>query len=55
MTADELTDKWHGLDIPDDYIGCFDPSAGFLFSEDCLTAYKDEAMKYGARYTRMKR
>lgn len=48
MTADELTDKWRGLDIPDDYIGCFDPSAGFLYSEDCLTAYKDEALKYGA-------
>lgn len=48
MDAASLMEKWPGLKIPDHYIACFDPSAGYLFSEDCLTAYKEAAVSLGA-------
>ena len=48
MNAKELRAKWRGFNIADDFIGCWDSSAGFLFSEDCITAYKDGAIKFGA-------
>ena len=48
MNAKELRAKCRGFNIADDFIGCWDSSAGFLFSEDCITAYKDGAIKFGA-------
>lgn len=48
LTADEIKDRWPGITIPDDYYGCLDPNAGFLFSEECIRTYKEEAEKLGA-------
>ncbi|MBM7570192.1 N-methyl-L-tryptophan oxidase [Aquibacillus albus] len=48
MDAKMIMDRWPGIKIPDDYYGCFDPESGFLFSEECIQTYKEEAMKLGA-------
>lgn len=48
LTAEMIMERWPGITIPLDYYGCFDPDSGFLFSEDCITTYKEEAIKLGA-------
>ncbi|MCM3411847.1 N-methyl-L-tryptophan oxidase [Metabacillus litoralis] len=48
MDADEISKQWDGIQIPDHYIGCYDPESGFLFSEECILAYKEQAIKQGA-------
>ncbi|MEW8987127.1 MAG: N-methyl-L-tryptophan oxidase, partial [Bacillus sp. (in: firmicutes)] len=48
MTASMIRERWPGIEIPDDYYGCYDPEAGFLFSEECIQTYKEEAIKLGA-------
>lgn len=47
MNANMIRERWPGIEIPDDYFGCFDPEAGFLFSEECIQTYKEEAIKLG--------
>lgn len=49
LTADELMSRWCGFSLPAHYIGCYDPKAGYLFSEECLTAYKEASEKLGAK------
>lgn len=48
LDSEALMARWNGLNIPDHYIGCFDPRAGYLFSEECLTTYKEAAVSLGA-------
>lgn len=48
MNAKMITERWPGISIPDDYYGCYDPESGFLFSEECIQTYKEEAIKLGA-------
>lgn len=48
LNSDEIMSEWKGMDIPHHYIGCYDPKAGYLFSEECLTAYKEAAQNSGA-------
>lgn len=48
LTASEIEKRWPGFDLPADYRGCFDPISGFLFSEACVLAYKEAALKRGA-------
>ncbi|WP_194287325.1 N-methyl-L-tryptophan oxidase [Gracilibacillus oryzae] len=48
VDAKTIMERWPGIQIPDDYYGCFDPESGFLFSEECIETYKQEAIKLGA-------
>lgn len=48
MNAKMIMERWPGIHIPDDYYGCFDPESGFLFSEESILTYKEEAIKLGA-------
>ena len=48
MNAQMIMERWPGIQIPDTYFGCFDPESGFLFSEKCLTTYKEQAIAQGA-------
>jgi N-methyl-L-tryptophan oxidase len=48
MTSEKIMERWPGIRVPDHYIGCYDPEAGFLMSEDCILTYKNLAIDYGA-------
>lgn len=45
--AKEASEKWPGITLPEDFIGCFEPSAGVLKVEDCIEAYKGAALNEG--------
>lgn len=47
LTADEISTRWSGLTMPDDYIGCFEPTSGVLKCEDCIEVYRDLAVANG--------
>ncbi|MDT8861359.1 N-methyl-L-tryptophan oxidase [Alkalihalobacillus sp. MEB130] len=48
LDAEQIMQRWPGIQIPGDYIGSYDPDSGFLLSEECIQTYKEEAMKLGA-------
>lgn len=57
LAAEELQKQWPGLLVPEDAIGCLETSAGILFSETCVGAYKQQALARGAillKHTRVK-
>jgi len=47
LTADEMRTRWSGLTMPDEYIGCFEPTSGVLKCEDCIEAYRNLAVANG--------
>lgn len=48
LTAEEISQKWEGLTVPEGYIGCYEQDSGVLMSENCVSAYKTQALKHGA-------
>lgn len=48
LTADQTMKRFPGMYMPEDFISCFEPTAGFLRVEDCVQAYRDRAVHYGA-------
>lgn len=42
LDAQELMKKWPGISVPEDYVACYDPNSGFLYSEECVKTYKEE-------------
>lgn len=47
-TGAELKEYFPGLQIPDDYDSFYEPNSGFLFSENCIQAYRELAEYHGA-------
>ncbi|TWT25777.1 N-methyl-L-tryptophan oxidase [Planomicrobium sp. CPCC 101110] len=47
LDAKSLMARWPGILVPDDYIACYDPHSGFLYSEECVQTYKEESIKLG--------
>lgn len=47
-TAAESMKKWPGLALPENFMTCFEPTAGVLRVEACVTAYKQLALAAGA-------
>ena len=47
LDAKSLMERWPGITVPDDYVACYDPDSGFLYSEECILAYKEECEKLG--------
>ncbi len=43
-----MNSRWPGMNLPDEYIGCFEPTSGVLKCEDCIEAYRELAEKHGA-------
>lgn len=43
LRPDEVRNRWPGLTIPDSYVGLFEPEAGCLRSEACISAYRRRA------------
>lgn len=48
LTSDEIMNRWTGIRLPEGHIGCFEPSSGVLWSEECIKAYRELAIAYGA-------
>lgn len=49
FSSAEVTARWPGLSIPDDYIGCFETESGLLYSEHAIQAYKELAVANGVK------
>ena len=43
-----LADRYPQFEVPDDHIGLFEPSAGFLEPENCIAAFADQSLRNGA-------
>lgn len=48
LSARDIMNKWPGIVLPDHFIGALEPDTGFLYSENCIQAYKDIARHNGA-------
>ncbi|MGJ7921252.1 N-methyl-L-tryptophan oxidase [Neobacillus sp. LXY-4] len=48
LTAEMVMERWPGIQIPEDFEACYDPLSGFVLCEECITTYKEEALKLGA-------
>lgn len=48
LAPDEVNKRWPGITLPDNDIGCFEPTAGVLRCEDCIEAYYELAKSHGA-------
>ncbi|MEC5423296.1 hypothetical protein QGM71_07250 [Virgibacillus sp. C22-A2] len=48
LTGVKMTERFKGWQVPDDYIAFYEPDPGFLFSENCIQAYKELAVHHGA-------
>ncbi|MFE4710707.1 N-methyl-L-tryptophan oxidase [Paenibacillus sp. NPDC056722] len=49
LAAEEITRRWPGLTIPDHFEAMYEPDAGYLYSERCITAYRQLALAHGAK------
>ena len=47
-SADKAMKKWPGLFVPENFVACYEPTAGVLRVEACIHAYKKLAMEAGA-------
>ncbi|MFD0692962.1 N-methyl-L-tryptophan oxidase [Paenibacillus sp. GCM10027628] len=49
LDADEIRKRWPGIEPPEFYEGLYEQEAGFLYSEACIRAYRQQALALGAR------
>ncbi|MEQ7790391.1 N-methyl-L-tryptophan oxidase [Staphylococcus nepalensis] len=48
LSADEINERWPGITIAPDQMGCYEPEAGVLFSQNCIRTFKRLALNHGA-------
>ena len=48
LSADEINQRWAGISVDDDHVGCYEPDAGVLFSENCIRTFRRLALENGA-------
>ncbi|MBK3495856.1 N-methyl-L-tryptophan oxidase [Viridibacillus sp. YIM B01967] len=48
MTATEVNEKWPGMQLPANFVGCFEPTSGVLRVEACVEGYRELASSAGA-------
>lgn len=48
LDSHEIHDRWPGITLPEDYIGCYESTSGVLKSEECISAYQQLAKSNGA-------
>ncbi|WP_040675247.1 N-methyl-L-tryptophan oxidase [Paenibacillus terrigena] len=48
LNADEIQNRWKGIQLPDHFGAMYEPAAGYLRSEACIDAYKALALRHGA-------
>ena len=49
LTRDEIESRFTGLRVPDGMQGIFEPTAGFLYVEDCIATHLELARESGAQ------
>ncbi|ANX14076.1 N-methyltryptophan oxidase [Fictibacillus arsenicus] len=49
MSASDIVEKWPGIHVPSDFIGCYETESGLVYSENAVQAYKEMALKNGAK------
>ncbi|MED3563381.1 N-methyl-L-tryptophan oxidase [Bacillus xiapuensis] len=47
LDCNEVNKRWPGITLPNEYIGCFEPTSGVLKCEDCISAYRELAEQHG--------
>ena len=45
LKRDEISRRWSGITAPEDFVGCYEPTAGVLFSEASIRAYRELALQ----------
>jgi N-methyl-L-tryptophan oxidase len=48
LDAQQIHERWSCVRLPDHYRAMYEPNAGYLYSEKCVTAYKKAALQAGA-------
>jgi sarcosine oxidase len=48
LTAEQIGRRWPGLHVDRDLVGVFEPAAGYLHVEECVTAHLEAARAAGA-------
>ena len=48
LTHEELASRWPQFHLPDSFVGLHEERAGYLLSEQAVTAYMEEALRRGA-------
>ncbi|MFB9134121.1 N-methyl-L-tryptophan oxidase [Vibrio olivae] len=48
LSAEEANQRFEGLNLPAEYIACFESTSGVLRCEECIQAYRDLAISHGA-------
>lgn len=48
LDAAEIRRRWPALTLPDSFEAMYEPEAGYLYSERCITAYRQLALAHGA-------
>ncbi|WP_042203472.1 N-methyl-L-tryptophan oxidase [Paenibacillus camerounensis] len=48
LEAAEIRRRWPGLTLPESFAAMYEPEAGYLYSERCISAYRKLALAHGA-------
>lgn len=48
FTGPELESQFPGLQVPEHYHGFYEPHSGLLYSDNCIQAYRELAIEFGA-------
>lgn len=48
LQADDINRRWPGIQVPENFTGCYEPDSGVLFSENCVRTFRRLALKHGA-------
>ncbi|MGO4697832.1 N-methyl-L-tryptophan oxidase [Paenibacillus sp. 2TAB26] len=48
LRAEEINRRFPGVQLADSFQGMYEPNAGYLYSEKCVAAYKQQAIAAGA-------
>jgi N-methyl-L-tryptophan oxidase len=48
LRAEEINRRFPGVQLADSFQGMYEPNAGYLYSEKCVAAYKQQAVEAGA-------
>ncbi|WNS40865.1 N-methyl-L-tryptophan oxidase [Paenibacillus sp. MMS20-IR301] len=48
LPAADITRRWPVLNLPESFEAMYEPDAGYLYSEQCITAYRELALAHGA-------
>ena len=48
LTAQEVRERWPGIELPDHFYACLEPASGVLYSEHAIRAYRELATASGA-------